>query len=79
MWNDIEVIGAGVMSPLHVLEDHVPDSDLAAVSVVLSAVLEPVIFSVSLIVLKPRIIHRVGRVELARPSPRQFRWDISIL
>ena len=76
---DIEVIGAGVMSPLHVLEDHVPDSDLAAVSVVLSAVLEPVIFSVSLIVLKPRIIHRVGRVELVRVLRVGFRWDISIL
>ena len=76
---DIEIIGAGVMSPLHILENDIIDRNLPAVAVVLSAVLETVILSVTLIVLEPRIIHRVGRVELVRVLRVGFRWDISIL
>ena len=61
------------------LENDIIDRNLPAVAVVLSAVLETVILSVTLIVLEPRIIHRVGRVELVRVLRVGFRWDISIL
>ena len=67
------------MSPLHILENDIIDRNLPAVAVVLSAVLETVILSVTLIVLEPRIIHRVGRVELVRVLRVGFRRDIRIL